>query len=133
MISAEKVDTIFRECLLKDEEMGDDGNPQGIKPLKVQGIAHDVGFHPDRIQKHRSEIVSFLEDLPHQFREDSGGGWSFLNLCQTEDGELWTGMHMIMEQLVCLGIAIGKVSYCLPQKKMWSMLPGGVPYIVIKR
>ena len=132
VINAERVDSIFRECLFKNEEMDDEGQPQGIKPLKVQGIANDVGFHADRIQKHRSEIISFLEELPHQFREDSGGGWSFLNLCQTEEGEQWTGLHRIMEQLVCLGIAIGKVSYCLP-KKMWPALPGGVPFIVIKK
>jgi len=35
-----------------------------------------------------------------------------------------------MEQLVCLGIAIGRVGYNLP-KENWDILPGGVPYIVI--
>ena len=35
-----------------------------------------------------------------------------------------------MEDLFCLGIAIGKVQYCLP-RETWSLLPGGVPYLMI--
>lgn len=42
----------------------------------------------------------------------------------------WTDTHSIMEELVCLGIAVGYVSYNLP-KPMWSFIPGGVPYITI--
>ena len=35
-----------------------------------------------------------------------------------------------MEELFCLGIAIGRVE-CLIPREMWKILPGGVPYYVI--
>jgi len=60
-----------------------------------------------------------------------GGGWSFLNLCSTKDEKQWTGLHERMEQLICLGMAIGKVSYCCP-REMWPSLLGGMPYVRIK-
>ena len=128
MLTAEKVDEIFKDCLFRDEEIN---NGKPIKePIKVEGLVSTFGFHPDRVKEHEEEIKSLLQDLPHQFFKDSGGGWSFLNLCTTRDGTQWTDFHSRMEQLVCLGIAIGKVEYNAP-REMWSILPGGVPYITI--
>jgi len=129
MIDPQEVDAIFKKCLFRESEIGKDGKPRGIEPIKVEGIMATFHFHPDRIEKHRDKIMEFLKEMPEGFSK--GGGWSFLNLCNTKNGELWTGMHSIMEQLVCLGIAIEKVSYCLP-REVWSALPGGMPYIQIK-
>jgi hypothetical protein len=36
-----------------------------------------------------------------------------------------------MDQLFTLGIAIEKVSFQLP-REMWNVLPGGMPYLVVK-
>jgi hypothetical protein len=36
-----------------------------------------------------------------------------------------------MEGLFCLGMAIGKVE-CLMPRKMWTILPGGMPYYLVK-
>lgn len=72
-----------------------------------------------------------LDKLPEQFHEATGGGWSFLNACNDRHGNQWTGLHQRMEQLFQLGIALGRVSYCLP-REFWSAMPGGVPYIVVK-
>lgn len=36
----------------------------------------------------------------------------------------------MVEQLVQLGIALGKVKYCLP-REAWKNLPGGVPYFMV--
>ena len=58
-----------------------------------------------------------------------GGGWSFLQACVDKNGNHW-GEHSNMEELFCLGIAIGKVESLLP-RDMWKVLPGGVPYYVI--
>jgi len=129
MINLQEVETIFKDCLFREDEMGKDGKPKGIKMIEAEGIKSTFGFHPDRVEKHRKKIIEFLKEMPEEFSK--GGGWSFLNLCNTEDGKQWTGLHVIMEQLVCLGIAIGKVSYCLP-REMWSALPGGMPYVQIK-
>ena len=128
MLTAEKVEEIFMDCLFRKEEIN-----KGIpikEPIKVEGLVNTFGFHPDRVKKHKEEIKSLLRELPDQFFKNGGGGWSFLNLCNTKDGEQWTGLHQRMEQLVCLGIAIGKVRYNLPREN-WNILPGGVPYVSI--
>lgn len=129
MIDPQEVDTIFRKCLFRENEIGEDGKPKGIKPIETEGIMSSFCFHPDRIKEHREKIIEFLEVMPEQFSK--GGGWTFLNLCNTKDGKQWTGLHERMQQLVCLGIAIGKVSYNLP-REMWSAFPGGMPYVQIK-
>jgi len=98
--------------------------------IEVEGVRSKFGFHPRRIKTHENQIIEFLQELPPQFHKNSGGGWSFLNLCNTKDGEQWTGFHLRMEQLVCLGMAIGKMKYLLP-KEVWSALPGGMPYVMI--
>jgi hypothetical protein len=36
-----------------------------------------------------------------------------------------------MDELVCLGLAIGRIAFLMP-REMWEMLPGGMPYIVVK-
>ena len=127
MITAEKVSEIFEDCLFENEEVIE-GKPI-IAPVEVEGIISRFGFHPDRIKKHTEEIIELLNELPDTFKEKSGGGWSFLQACNDNKGRQW-GEHNNMEQLVSLGIAIGKVKYCMP-KEMWSILPGGMPYFVI--
>ena len=129
MIDAAKVDRIFKVCLFRQNEIGEDGKPKG-EMIEVEGIVSKYGFHSGRIEKYKDKIIEFLDELPAQFHKYHGGGWSFLNLCNTKDGEQWTGFHLQMEQLVCLGMAIGKVKYCLP-KEVWPSLPGGMPYVVI--
>ena len=130
MIDAERVEFMIRDCLFNDEEIenGKPKNPEDM--IVVQGIANDWGLHKGRLETHKSEIVSYLEQLPQMFMKDSGGGWSFSNACNTNEGEQWTGLQRIMEALFVLGIAIGKVSYAVPREK-WNMFPGGVPYLVV--
>ena len=124
MIDPKRVNEIFMDCLLrKDEE--DTGNY-----VEVEGIMNNVRFHPDRLESHKSEIKAILDELPEQFRESGGGGWSFLSACYDKHGNQWTGLHSIIEQLFLLGIGIDKVK-CLFPREMWSALPGGMPYYSI--
>ena len=129
MIDPQEVDAIFKKCLFRKSEIGEDGKPKDVKMIKAEGVMSTFGFHPDRVARHREKIIEFLKEMPEEFSK--GGGWSFLNLCNTKDGKQWTGLHQKMEQLVCLGIAIGKVSYNLP-REMWSACPGGMPYVKIE-
>lgn len=121
-LTAENVEVVFKDCLHNDSENMDD-------TVLVEGIVHNFGFHSDRLNKHKDDITSMLNYLPKEFKKD-GGGWSFLNACDDKNGNQWTGLHIVMEQLITLGIAIKKVEYRLP-KSMWSALPGGMPYFVI--
>lgn len=123
-LTADNVEEIFLDCLFKEKETKDN-------PVLVEGIANKFGFHLGRVENHKDEIYSMLKQLPKSFQKDSGGGMSFLEACTDKDGNLWTGLQPIVEQLVVLGIAIKKVSYCLP-KDFWKTLPGGVPYFVVE-
>lgn len=126
MISSKRVSEIIRDCLYKESEIKD-GKPI-INPIVVQGITRTLGLFPERVKKHEPEIVSMLKELPDTFSK----GWTFLNLCYTKDNEQWTGLHDSCEELMLLGMAIDKISYCSP-RDMWDILPGGMPYIVIKQ
>lgn len=71
-----------------------------------------------------------LNELPMNFMQSGGQGWSFLNMCVDKNGNQWTGSHEIVDKLVCLGIASGYANFVLP-RGMWKILPGGMPYIAI--
>ena len=128
MIDPNEVEKVFVDCLYNEEEVKSGNVPEGA--IMVEGIIQDFGFNPQRLEKHTSEIVAWLAELPDEFHEKKGGGWTFLNACNTKTGEQWTGLHERMEQLFCLGIAIKKAKYLLP-RAMWSFMPGGMPYLVI--
>ncbi len=119
-LSADRLDSVFRDCLFREDEDHSDSVP-------APGIQCPVGFHPGRLASHRGEISEMLAELPDQFRRSGGGGWSFLNACVDRSGEQWTGLHQRMEQLFQLGEATGLVK-CLLPREAWSVLPGGLPY-----
>lgn len=119
---------VFLDCLYREDEVVDGKPPEGT--AKVAGITMDYGFHPGRLESHRMQVLSWLTLLPHTFRKNSGGGWSFLMAATQEDGLQWTDLHKRMEELFVLGIALGYASF-LVQREMWKVLPGGMPYIVL--
>ena len=122
-LTADAVSQIFRDCLFKE---GEDHSGH----IAAHGIMTVVGFHPQRIKNHKEEIVKLLYALPIEFQEASGGGFSFLAACNDKNGEQWTGMQVVMEQLFLLGMAAKRVK-CLMPREMWSMLPGGMPYYAV--
>jgi len=122
-LTAENVENVFLSCLF--------GNGQDTKNAKIiDGITSQYGFNPLKLEKHKPDIETMLNQLPETFQEKKGGGWSFLNACQNSKGRQWTGLHQTMEQLFVLGMAIEKVK-CLLPKEMWPALPGGMPYYSI--
>ena len=124
-LTANKVEELLFQCFYKPDEIQDGKKPDGC--VEVQGIVTNFGFHPDRLKEHQAQIIELISELPETFKE----GWSFLNMCYDKKGNQWTGMQRKMEALMALGIAIGKIEYMLP-RELWSALPGGVPYIIIK-
>lgn len=118
------VHSIFEECLFTNGESSDDA-------ILVEGIVTNFGFHPERLAKHADQISELLAELPEQFNQNTGGGWAFGQASMDRHGQFWTGDHRTMEILFCLGIAIKKAKWLLP-RKLWSALPGGLPYYVIE-
>lgn len=117
------VSNIFFECLFKEDE-------DNSIAIESYGVTIDVGFHPERIERHKEKIVNLLNELPLEFCEATGGGFSFLAACNDKNGEQWTGFHAVMEQLFLLGMAAKRVK-CLLPRDMWYMLPGSMPYYVV--
>lgn len=128
-LSAENVNNVFTNCLFTEEETQDVALIS--RALVVEGVYLKVGYHPNRIQQNRENIISMLNCLPNSFKPEGGGGMSFLNMMEDKDGEQWTGLHQEMDKLVTLGLATQKLSFLMP-REIWKVLPGGMPYVVVK-
>lgn len=122
-LTTENVHDIFLTCLYKPTD-------KRLAPIRVKGITIKVGFHPERLADHKTDIIDMLEYLPDSFREEGGGGMSFLNMCVDKNGRQWTGLHQTMENLLLLGLAIEQLSFLLP-RELWKALPEGMPYIIL--
>ena len=122
-LTPENVETIFTSSLFDSE--ADTSNA-----IIVEGIQTKFGFDPVKIEDNKKTISAMLDELPDEFKLGKGGGWSFLNACYDKNGNQWTGLQSIMDQLFCLGMAIGKVKLLMP-REMWGILPGGMPYYQI--
>ena len=97
--------------------------------VRAEGVLGRFLFDKAKLEEKRADVVSMLKELPKPFRKDEGGGWSFLNACITQDGEQW-GEHRNIDELICLGIALGVVEFQLP-REAWKALPGGMPYFSV--
>jgi hypothetical protein len=126
---SQQVRDILMDCLFRDEELTDGQPPEGSVVI-VEGLTQKFGFHKERLESHRIEVIELLDEMPDEFHTqklEGKGGWSFLNLCNDRYGNQW-GEHRNMEELLCLGIGLGLAHYCLP-REAWSVLPAGMPYI----
>lgn len=125
-LTSDKVRNIFLDCFFEDSV----GAINAVNAVLVEGVLHNYGFDPQKLKDHENEIIEMLNELPRNFHStNGGGGWSFLNACEDKNGNLW-GEHVNVEQLLVLGLAIGKASFLFP-KDMWQLLPGGMPYFSI--
>lgn len=121
-LTAENVSSVFNDCLFND---GEDSTSHVVG----EAVKMKVGFHPERLEAHRTEIEAMLNQLPDQFKAGMGDGYSFLEACVTASGEHW-GEHSNIDQLLSLGNAIGKATFLMP-RDTWNIFPGGMPYFVI--
>ncbi len=121
-LTAKNVTEILMDCLFKE---GEDTSVH----VKGEGVRLAIGFNPERLEKNKEKISELVEQLPKEFKKESGGGYSFLNACVTSNGNQW-GQHDNIDELLCLGLASGKISYLLP-RELWTSLPGGMPYFII--
>ena len=116
-LNSQRVSAIFYDCLYGD--------------LSVYGaLGKHVWLDSERLQGYKAEIEAMLGELPDEFKESGGGGWSFLNARNDKHGNQWTGFQNVMEQLFLLGIGIGKVKSMFPGK-IWDDLPGRMPYYIV--
>jgi hypothetical protein len=123
-LTSENVEKVLLKCLFKD---GEDTSNAKI----VHGVMMNVGFHPERLEENKADIIDMLSQCHPNFMSNSESkGWSFLMFCQDKNENQWTGLHSMCDNLICLGMAIDKVKFMLP-RELWVALPGGVPYLQI--
>lgn len=127
MIDSNRLHEMFVGCFFKADEIEDAAPKDPDMIVTVQGIVSTLWFHKERLAACKDEIVAMLAQLPVEFHKSTGGGWSFLNLCNTKDGAQW-GEHQSMEQLVALAIGLELGNYTT-ERKMWAATPGGMPYV----
>jgi hypothetical protein len=141
MLNSEDVFECGRACIFTDEELTPELTRQLTAAANEQGPLPDCAviarspmvtmvFHKGRVEANRARIIGFLRELPPQFMETQGGGWSFLNACMDREDRQWTGLHSVVQTLFCLGGTLGLV-VCLMPRELWSALPGGMPYFRI--
>lgn len=124
-LTAENVNRILMDCLFRNKELEEDIPPY----TKGTGIKGRLLFHPERLASHKADIEAMCDQLSDDFKKAGGGGSSFLNASITKDGRQW-GEHSNIDELLCLGTAIGKIAFLMP-RELWSALPGGMPYFVV--
>lgn len=115
-LNAENVERIFRSCLSDSDH------------TTVKGVMIEAKIDKLEIDKNRADIVSMIRQLPETFTTEMGD--SFLNLCMTKDGLLWTGFHQTCDKLVVLGLATGKMLFTYG-REFWHVMPGNLPLIRI--
>lgn len=125
MIDPKRINELFKDCLFKNEELID-RKPIGDY-IEVNGITLRAWLNPIRVEKHKNEVISILDEMHPLFKE----GWTFLNFCHDKNENLWTGNHSTMDELLCLGLATKTIEYCCDDREMWKLFPMGMPYIRI--
>jgi hypothetical protein len=137
MIDAEAISAIIKDSLYTSEELISLVGTAEVPPpgaLFGEAVMRKFSFHPDRLEKHRDEVVAIIEQLNTNFlAEDQGGtgGWSFLNLAFDKDGIQW-GEHVNCDELIAVASALGLAVFPLPQREIWKALPGGMPYVTFR-
>lgn len=122
LINPTRVHEISMDSLFNEGESHD-------KYIPATGLRMTCAFNPSRLESHSNEVHDILQNLPKEFFESTGGGYSFLNMVTDKNGDLCME-QTTADELLMLGIASGWVQILVP-REMWSMFPGGVPYIVV--
>lgn len=133
-LTPQAVQDLLEQCLPYEKtEMTDEQILELVDAgylIKTPGIMATFVFDPKKIEEHKAEICDLASQLHDEFFMDTGGGWSFLNICSDKDDNLWTGEHRVCEMLCVLMIAAGIANWVGP-KEIWEVMPGGMPYIQI--
>lgn len=124
-IDANEVEKVYVDCLVESATM-----LESLGVVAVEGVLHKHAFLREQLDGHRETIVGWLRQMPDEFHESRGSGWSFMNACNTKDGEQWTGLHQRMDQLFAMGQGLGVVKCAVP-RKMWFVFPDSMPYYTV--
>lgn len=117
-LTADNVRAVFDDSLAASGE---------VPTLRAHGLFNEFFFNPGRLEVHRSAVRSFLGKLSTRYYVDRGGGHSAMAMGHRRDGEYWGGRPDV-ERLICVGLALGLVDFCL-DRRLWHLFPAGLPYV----
>lgn len=125
ILNPQKLTLVFNTCILQPTE-------NATSSIGIEKIlsTEKILFHKEHLREHQELIEAMLNELPETFKKSVGGGWSFLEARKDRNGNLWAGEHAAAEKLFLLGMAIKKVE--MTPKNTWPILPGNLPYFIIK-
>jgi hypothetical protein len=72
-LSADNVTAVFNRCL----------SEAGGTHVQADGVVTQAEFDPARLNEALPEIESMLDQLSDDFKEEGGGGMSFLRIFET--------------------------------------------------
>ena len=121
-LKAKNVREVLYDCMFTEDELDENGYPKGDF-IPVKSIMFNIGFHPDRLSQHKDDINDMISEL-----KDLKDGISFLNLCFDKNDRHW-GEQIDVDNLIALGIGIGRLSIRPDDRHLWKLLPGSVPLI----
>lgn len=99
LIDGDNVSEIYQVCLARPGDQLIQGNGFLLNPV----------FGPI-IYRYIKEIKQILLDLPRRYRwEYKGRRDPWLRMTRDKNGDIWTTTHRQVEELICLGVAIGAV------------------------
>lgn len=129
LIKPSEVAEIFNYCLITKESYVKDPR----QPFKsAEGIFWSASFNKARLLEKEPKIHEILKELPVELQEGGGEGDSFLWIRKDKKGGTWTSSLRLMEQLLLLGLATGKIQYVL-KRKAWGIFKLGIPHIVVMK
>ena len=126
MISPTRVREIVKSSLLGCTTLEEAQND--TDGIRVNGVTATFYFSKSKIEKFKNEISEMIDMLDPKFKSILGA--SFVMLCVDKNGVLWTGEHVICEDLLLLGIAINKMEIVEMDEMIINTL-GGVPFVKI--
>lgn len=120
-LTAENVNRIFNSCLKGQDK---------IDIIEVHGVRHFVGFKQTKLKEFEKDIIDMLNCLPDGFKKSKGGGLSFVQAVNDNNDDQWADLHETVDELVCLGLSVGKIQFLLPREE-WNKFYGGMPYFAV--
>jgi hypothetical protein len=125
ILTADRVNHVFQDCLFKDNE------DESMRVLADIG-PRTVSFHLDRLNGHRQEIHDMLDQLPDQFMFSKGGGFSILMAGLDKHNEVWSELNQeVVHRLILLAVASEEGEYIPTVEMIPAPLPG--PCFAVKQ
>lgn len=119
-MDARRIMSIVVNCIPETDYEGE--------TIIVSGVNQTIQFSVEYLEHHKDEIRKFVDLLPLEFSE--GGGWSFMNMVVDRNENQW-GEQIDADNLLVLALATDMAQFLIPEE-MWGILPGGMPYVVLK-